>query len=106
MECRDNLRRLGLRKSRPIRLGHLEVGQPCLVCKHPIKVGDQIGQIPQGAEGESTWLVGHWSCIQDVFNRLRGSGSSAPGATRRFLESWANALKNNPRPNGDVSILP
>lgn len=39
--------------------------------------------------------MAHWKCIEDGFNRLRGSGSAAPGATREYLESWAGAVKDD-----------
>jgi len=65
-------------------------------------VGDEAGHISQDPEDEeSATLVAHWKCIEDRFNRLRESGSAAPGATRRFLESWSGGVKG-----GDASAYP
>ena len=52
MRSEDNLRRLGLEESGPLRAGHPECGLPCLLCKRPIQVGDAVGHIPQNAEDE------------------------------------------------------
>jgi hypothetical protein len=97
-----NLRRLGLEESGHLRAGHPELGLPCLLCKRPIQAGDEVGHIPQNPGDErSATLVAHWKCIEDGFNRLRGSRSLAPGATRRFLESWAGVVKG-----GDATAHP
>jgi hypothetical protein len=81
---------LGLEKSGPLRADHPECGRPCLLCKRPIQAGDEVGHIPLNPEDErSATLAAHWKCIEDVFNGLRGSRSQDPGATRRYLESWA-----------------
>jgi hypothetical protein len=102
MRSEANLRRLGLENSGPLRADHPEVGQPCLLCKRPIQAGDETGHIPQNPEDEkSATLVAHWKCIEDGFKRLRGSRSLAPGATRRFLESWAGGVKG-----GNASAYP
>ena len=102
MRSEVNLRRLGLENSGPLRAGRPEVDLPCLLCKHPIQAGDETGHLPQNPEDEeSATLVAHWKCIEDGFNRLRGSGSVVPGATRRFLESWAGGVKG-----GDASAYP
>jgi hypothetical protein len=102
MRSEANLRRLGLENSGPLRAGHPEIGQPCLLCKRPIQAGDETGHIPQDPEDEeSATLVAHWKCIEDGFKRLRGSRSLAPGATRRFLESWAGGVKG-----GNASAYP
>jgi hypothetical protein len=96
MRSEVNLRRLGLENSGPLRAGHPECGLPCLLCKNPIQAGDAVGHIPQNPEDErSATLVAHWRCIEDGFNRLRGSRSLAPGATRRYLESWAGVLEGD-----------
>jgi hypothetical protein len=93
---------LGLENSRPLRAGHPEIGQPCLLCKRPIQAGEETGHIPQDPEDEeSATLVAHWKCIEDGFQRLRGSESLAPGATRRYLESWTGGFKG-----GDASAHP
>ena len=74
MKSLISLRRLGLEKSGPLRAGHPECGRPCLLCKRPIQAGDEVGHIPQNPEDErSATLVAHWKCIEDGFNRLRGS---------------------------------
>jgi hypothetical protein len=87
---------MGLRKFRPLRGDHPEIGHPCLLCKRPIQAGDEIGHVPQNPDGrESATLVAHWKCIENGFNRLRGSRSAAPGATRDFLEFWAGAVKDD-----------
>ena len=87
---------MGLRKFRPLRGDHPEIGHPCLLCKRPIQAGDEIGHVPQNPDGrESATLVAHWKCIEDGFNRLRGSRSAAAGATRDFLEFWAGAVKDD-----------
>jgi hypothetical protein len=94
MMSEANLRRLGLENSGPLRPGHPELGLPGLFCKCPIQARDEVGHIPQDPEDErSATLVAHWKCIEDGFNRLRGSRDLAPGATRRFLESWAGVVK-------------
>jgi len=99
MKSEVNLRRLGLQDSGPLPTGHPEIGQPCLLCKRRIRAGDETGHIPQDPEDvESPTLIAHWKCIEDGFKRLRGSGSLTPGATRRFLESWAAGSKG-----GDAS---
>ena len=94
MRSEVNLHRLGLKNSGPLRAGHPEIGQPCLLCKRPIQAGEETGQVPQDPEDEeSATLVAHWKCIEDGFKRLRGSRSVAAGATRRFLESWAGRVQ-------------
>lgn len=94
-----NLRRFGLEKSGPLRAGHPECGLRCLLCKRPIQADDEVGHIPQNPEDErSALLVAHWKCIKDGFSRLRGSRSVAPGATRRYLGSWAGVVEG-----GDAS---
>src|ERR1035438_7217539 len=96
MQSRINLRRMGLRKFRPLRGDHPEIGHPCLLCKRPIQAGDEIGHVPQHPDGrESATLVAHWKCIEDGFNGLRGSQSAAPGTTSDFLEFWAGAVKDD-----------
>lgn len=100
MGSRIDLRRMGLRKSRPLRDGHPDIGHPCLFCKRLVQAGDEVGHVPQDPEDEdSGTLVAHWRCIEDGFTRLRGgSRAVAPGTTRRFLESWAGPVKGNAAP--------
>jgi len=87
---------MALREFRPLRGNHPEIGHPCFLCKRPIQAGDEIGHVPQNPDGrESGTLVAHWKCIEDEFNRLGGSRSTAPGATREFLKSWAGAVKDD-----------
>ena len=86
---------MGLRKVRPLSGDHLEIGALCFLCKLLIQAGDEICHVPQNPDGrESGTLVAHWKCVEDGFNRLRGSGSVALGNTRDFLESWAATVKD------------
>ncbi len=95
MKSRISLLRMRLRKSRPLRGDHPEVGHPCPLCQSPIETGDETGHVPQNPDGRgSATLVAHWKCIEDGFKRLRGSGSPAPGLTRGFLESRAETVKD------------
>jgi len=86
---------MGLRKVRPLSGDHLEIGALCFLCKLLIQAGDEICHVPQNPDGrESGTLVAHWKCVEDGFNRLRGSESVALGNTRDFLESWAATVKD------------
>jgi hypothetical protein len=89
-----NLRTLGLRKSSPPRADHPGIGQRCVLCKRAIRAGDRTGLVPPLDSEEPTLadgLICHWTCIESGLSRLR-HGETAPGATRRFLESWADAF--------------
>jgi hypothetical protein len=89
-----NLRTLGLRKSSPLRADHPGIGQRCVLCKRAIRVGDMTGLVPPVDSDERALAVGlicHWTCIEGGLSRLR-QGETAPGTTRRFLESWADAF--------------
>ena len=89
-----SLRRLGLRKSSPLRVGHPAIGQPCVLCKYAIRAGDRTGLVPALDSEEPAMTDGvicHWTCIENGLYRLR-HGVTKPGATREFLESWAEAF--------------
>ena len=74
----------------------LIVGQPCILCEHPIEALDTVGDIPVNPEeGDSRTNTAHWRCIESAFTRMLERGDAAPGATRRFLESWAKPKKND-----------
>jgi hypothetical protein len=61
---------MGLRKFRPLRCDHPEIGHRCLLYKHPIQSGDEIGHVPQNADDrESATLAAHWRCIEHGFDR-------------------------------------
>jgi len=87
MKSPINLRRMGLRKSGPLRGNHPEIGHPCLFCKCPIQAGDVIGHVSQNPDGrESGTLVAHWKCIEDGFNRPSRLPKRGPRRHSRFSQ--------------------
>src|SRR5271166_2820445 len=89
-----NLRTLGLRKSSPLRADHPGVGQRCVLCKRAIRAGDRTGLVPpldSEEPAKADGLICHWTCIESGLSRLR-QGETAAGATRQFLQSWADAF--------------
>ncbi len=98
---RGTLESLGLRKSRPLRAGHPDIGQPCLLCHNPFQPGDRTCEIPLDEDDEDEGTrPAHWDCVARPTARLRALESPTPEATRRFLEVLADASRKLPASAG------